>query len=298
MQLMDTCRLCVTCLVVSLVAAACVQAGASAAPGSTSVSSDLSLLSLAVISQVKVDTGPLPSGAPAPKVDASTAIKTATANLYGEHGPLLALGRGRAKKFEDATEPVRTVWVAVFGPGGTVPLQGPDGGLAPISLQVVLIDDQSGEFLRDDIESAPALPSTVGPSPSAVEPTPSAAVTSIPLSLGAGHMLTLTVTDRSGQLLAVRSAKPEELAAPDLASANADIFVYAPSRGSDQLVVVWVGVICDRAADLVIEPRVDRIAVQAHPAEPCDAMAVPRGVVLTFDRPIEPSALSLDLSHP
>jgi hypothetical protein len=152
---MNTCRLCALCLVVSLVAAACMQAAASAAPGSTSVSSDLSLLSPAVISQVKVDTGPLPSGAPAPKVDASTAIKTATANLYGEHGPLLALGRGRAKKFEDATEPVRTVWVAVFGPGGTVPLQGPDGGWAPISLQVVLIDDQSGEFLRDYIESPP-----------------------------------------------------------------------------------------------------------------------------------------------
>jgi len=45
------------------------------------------------------------------------------------------------------------------------------------------------------------------------------------------------------------------------------------------------------------EPGVDKIAVQAHPAEPCDAMAVPRGVVLTFDRPIDPSKLNLNLSH-
>jgi hypothetical protein len=146
--------------------------------------------------------------------------------------------------------------------------------------------------------SSPTLPPTVGPSPSAVEPSPSVAVTSIPLSLGAGHTLTLTVTDRSAQLLEVRSAKPEELAAPDPESANADIFAYTPADGgSDQLVVVWTGVICDRAADLVIEPGVDKVAVQAHRADPCDAMAVPSGVVLTFDRPIDPSTLSLDLSH-
>ncbi len=98
---------------------------------------------------------------PAPKVAASAAVTTAELQLAApkDHGPLLAVGRGTARQFDDPASPIRSVWVVAFGPGGEVPLQGPAGGSqplsAPIALQLVLIDDQSGGFLRAYIKSGP-----------------------------------------------------------------------------------------------------------------------------------------------
>jgi hypothetical protein len=36
-----------------------------------------------------------------------------------------------------------------------MPMMGPDGGSATISMQIVLIDDQSGAFMRTYTRSAP-----------------------------------------------------------------------------------------------------------------------------------------------
>jgi hypothetical protein len=51
--------------------------------------------------------------------------------------------------------PVKTVWAVAYGPGGQVPMMGPQGGSETISMQIVLIDDQSGASIRTYVRSAP-----------------------------------------------------------------------------------------------------------------------------------------------
>ena len=57
---------------------------------------------------------------PAPKVTTTAATTTAEPQLAApkDHGPLLAVGRGTARQFDDPTSPIRTVWVVAYGPGG------------------------------------------------------------------------------------------------------------------------------------------------------------------------------------
>jgi hypothetical protein len=70
-----------------------------------------------------------------------------------DRGALLGVARGRASK--SAGSPVKTVWVVAHGPGGQVPMNGPMGGSETISMQIVLIDDQTGTFMRASVRSAP-----------------------------------------------------------------------------------------------------------------------------------------------
>lgn len=105
--------------------------------------------------RVGVDLGPLPADAPPPVITSGEAVAVASAHALGgpDRGPLLAVARGRAS--ESAGAPVRTAWVVAYGPGGQVPMNGPQGGSETISMQIVLIDDQSGAFMRTYTMSAP-----------------------------------------------------------------------------------------------------------------------------------------------
>ena len=102
-----------------------------------------------------VDLGPLPADAPPPAITSAAAVADASAHAMGgpERGPLLGFARGRAS--ESAGLPVKTVWVVAYGPGGQVPMEGPQGGSETISMQIVLIDDQTGAFMRTYVTSAP-----------------------------------------------------------------------------------------------------------------------------------------------
>jgi len=51
--------------------------------------------------------------------------------------------------------PVKTVWAVAYGPGGQAPMNGPQGGSETISMQIVLIDDQTGALMRTFTRSAP-----------------------------------------------------------------------------------------------------------------------------------------------
>ena len=67
--------------------------------------------------------------------------------------PLLGVARGRASA--SAGSPAKTVWAVGYGPGGQVPMEGPAGGSETISMQIVLIDDQTGTFMRAYVRSTP-----------------------------------------------------------------------------------------------------------------------------------------------
>jgi hypothetical protein len=102
-----------------------------------------------------VDLGPLPTDAPSPVITPAAAVALASTHALGgpHRGPLLGVARGRVS--ETAGSPVRTVWAVAYGPGGQVPMEGPQGGSETISLQIVLIDDQTGAFMRTYVRSAP-----------------------------------------------------------------------------------------------------------------------------------------------
>src|SRR5689334_20912484 len=108
-------------------------------------------LSPDVLADEHVDLSPVPDTLPAPAVTADQALATANGYEAGgdDRGRLLGVARGRAHQYSN--DPLRTVWVVVYGPGGTMPAEGPPGGQSPIYLQIVLIDDQSGEFLRSTV---------------------------------------------------------------------------------------------------------------------------------------------------
>jgi hypothetical protein len=101
-----------------------------------------------------VDLGPLPADAPPPAITSAAAVTLASAQALGgpDRGPLLGVARGRAS--ESAGSPVKTVWAVAYGPGGQVPMEGPQGGSETISMQIVLIDDQRGASMRTYVRSA------------------------------------------------------------------------------------------------------------------------------------------------
>lgn len=148
---MSTVRLLVVILGLAVAAGCGGPAGTSLSP---LYPTDLGVLSAEDAATAKIDISPLPDGVPPPKVDRSATAAIAVANVGAARGDILAVGRARARQFDDPASPLRTVWVVVFGPGGQVPITGPQGGSARIVLQLVLVDDQTGEFLRSYIKSA------------------------------------------------------------------------------------------------------------------------------------------------
>jgi hypothetical protein len=102
-----------------------------------------------------VDLGPLPADAPPAAITSGEAVADASSHALGgpDRGVLLGVARGRAS--ESAGSPAKTVWVVAYGPGGQVPMNGPKGGSETISMQIVLVDDQTGAFMRASVRSAP-----------------------------------------------------------------------------------------------------------------------------------------------
>jgi hypothetical protein len=145
----------------ALALAACSRLGSGASPTPTAlagVDSADAVMPADLVSRAKVDLSPIPAAVPAAAVGEEKASATAETHIFGgaSHGTLIGASRGRAKLYEDASDPVRTVWVFVYGPGGQVQVEGPPGGYQDITMQVVLVDDQTGEFLRGETESAPS----------------------------------------------------------------------------------------------------------------------------------------------
>ena len=122
-----------------------------AAVASPDLPSAASVIPANVVDIMKLDLSPLPADAASATIDQATALKLATdLGASKDHGPIIGISRGRAKQFDEPTDKVRTVWIVVYGAGGKV---GVLDGFQDITLQVVLIDDQTGEYVRSQIES-------------------------------------------------------------------------------------------------------------------------------------------------
>ena len=134
--------------VVGLCLTSVLLAGCAATGGSLAIGADDA-------QRAGIDLGPLPVDAPPPAITSASAVTFASAHALGgpDRGALLGVARGRAS--ESAGAPLKTVWAVAYGPGGHVPMMGPQGGSETISMQIVLIDDQTGAFMRTFTRSAP-----------------------------------------------------------------------------------------------------------------------------------------------
>jgi len=100
----------------------------------------------------------------------------------------------------------------------------------------------------------------------------------------------ITIVGEPGVVVAWRAATDSDLQAIAWAG-DADI---ALGRLSDrELVLGWIGTVCDVRATLTV--AAERLEVTPVPRQGCDAMAVGRGMVLTFAQPTDPKAISIEL---
>ena len=107
-------------------------------------------------------------------------------------------------------------------------------------------------------------------------------VVSIPF---AGREMEVAIVGEPGVVVAWRAATERELRAAVWRDDE-----VALNRLTDHDVVLgWIGTICDVNATLAVAR--DRLVVSPVPREGCDAMAIERGVVLTFATPVEPGAV-------
>ncbi len=114
-------------------------------------------LTSALAAKAQIDLGSIPPSLPAARITDAEAVAVSRQHALGgpAAGPITGVVRAIARP--DASSAERTVWAVVFGSGGTVPMPAIAASEAPslIRSQVVVIDDQTGAFLRSAVESSP-----------------------------------------------------------------------------------------------------------------------------------------------
>jgi len=132
--------------------------------------------------------------------------------------------------------------------------------------------------------------STLAPEPSTAQSMPpsstsSASALGVLLIPFAGREMELAIVGEPGVVVAWRAATDQEITAGSWRDDD-----VALSRLTDRkLVLGWTGTVCDVKATLAAAR--DRLVISPVPRDGCDAMAVSRGVVLTYATPIEPASV-------
>lgn len=104
--------------------------------------------------------------------------------------------------------------------------------------------------------------------------------------------MTVAIVGQPGLLSAWRAATARDLTAlPGAWDHDIDVGVL----GKRRLVLGWIGTVCDVRAILAVE--LDHLTVMPRPRHGCDAMAIARGVVLTYVEPIDPGAFEVTLTE-
>lgn len=102
--------------------------------------------------------------------------------------------------------------------------------------------------------------------------------------------MTVTIVGQPGIVVAWRGASDRELAAA-VWDESEDIGL---GRLSDrELVLAWSGTVCDLEATLIV--AAGSLVVWPPPREGCDAMAVGRGMILTYAAPVDPVDIDVRL---
>lgn len=164
-------------------------------------------------------------------------------------------------------------------PSLSEPPASPSGSVAPTV--------SAGTAAPSDLVIPPS-PGTSPFPPATVEPSAAPIGTAnIPF---ANRAMEVAIVGQPGIVVAWRGATDHELGA--LAwDADADIAV---GRLTDrELVLGLIGTVCDIEATLTVMPGA--LIVSPVPRQGCDAMAVGRGLVLTFAAPVDPASVEVGL---
>lgn len=102
----------------------------------------------------------------------------------------------------------------------------------------------------------------------------------------------VTIVGEPGTVVAWRAAGDRDLAA---IAWGGDTDIALGRLSERDLVLGWIGTVCDVKATLTVAPG--RLVVTPVPRQGCDAMAVGRGVVLTFAEPTDPATISVELGE-
>lgn len=141
-------------LTAALSGCARIESGGSASP-TGSIALDRSVISDAQLAAAGVDANTTLASWPIAAISEAEALQVALKNAQGgaEHGPVITEGRALGREGAGSAFPLRSVWVFVLGPGGSVPVIGPRGGSRAIRFQIIQVNDQTGAFVRDYSES-------------------------------------------------------------------------------------------------------------------------------------------------
>jgi hypothetical protein len=125
------------------------------------------------------------------------------------------------------------------------------------------------------------------PSPTSPEPGPPLGIIRIPF---AEREMEVSLVGDPGIVTGWRAATDEEVASIRW---EGDADIDLGTLTDTQVVLVWVGTVCDVEATLTVGS--DRLVIVHAPRPGCDAMAVGRGMVLTYSDFVEPAGISVDL---
>ncbi len=103
-------------------------------------------------------------------------------------------------------------------------------------------------------------------------------------------VMDLAIVGEPGLLAAWRPATQRELEAFPWAP---DGFTGLGGLGDRQLVLGWLGTPCDLVATLIVTET--SLVIDPAPRHGCDAIGVPRGLVLTYARAVDPKAIDVRL---
>jgi hypothetical protein len=106
----------------------------------------------------------------------------------------------------------------------------------------------------------------------------------------ANRLMEVAIVGEQGLVVAWRGATDLELGAVAW-DENPDIGLGQLS--DRELVLDWIGTVCDVEATLIVAPG--SLVVSPPPREGCDAMAVGRGIVLTYATRIDPADVDVRL---
>lgn len=139
----------------------------------------------------------------------------------------------------------------------------------------------------------------ITPSPSPTPPASPGAPTlpsglptfTLVLPLDANHEEQVVLYDSAGLLAGARgaTAREQQFVAPEILGLDAGL---AQGIAGRDVVIVWIGTICDRDASVIIEGSLVTIIEGPRPA--CDAMAVGRGVTLEYAGLTKASSLTVE----
>lgn len=144
------------------------------------------------------------------------------------------------------------------------------------------------EITAPTLAPGPSATASILPSPVVSQPATPIGVVRIPF---AGREMELDMVGEPGVLAEWRAATETDRGEAAGTWGNIDIWL---ARLTDrELALWWIGTVCDVKATLSVTR--ERLVVSPVPREGCDAMAVGRGVVLTFAKPVDPTSVALVL---